>query len=150
MMKVEQRKRGIADTGPVTIQRRLAVMRPEPEGGYAIRVSHRVGRKRGTGRILPRYLLRCGCCDQTIEIYYGDEELEIGGVNGSLENWREILLPLLQVTRPRKINAGLAKADADIKAGRVSKAFSDHSEFIAALHQEAANFSAGKTKRPAN
>ena len=102
MMKVEQRKPGITDTGPLTMQRRLAVMRPEPEGGCAIRVSHRAGRKLGTGRVLPRYLLRCGCCDQKMEIYYGDEELEINGVNGSLENWREILLPLLQIAPPRR------------------------------------------------
>ena len=49
----------------------------------------------------------------------------------------------------RMINARLAKADADIKAGRVSKAFSDHAEVIAALHKEAAKLSAKKTKRQA-
>jgi bifunctional DNA-binding transcriptional regulator/antitoxin component of YhaV-PrlF toxin-antitoxin module len=49
----------------------------------------------------------------------------------------------------RIIDAGLAKADADIKAGRVSKAFSDHSEFIDALRKEAAKFSTGKTRHPA-
>jgi hypothetical protein len=47
----------------------------------------------------------------------------------------------------RIIDASLARADADIKAGRVSKAFSDHAEFIAALHKEAAKLSAKKTKR---
>ena len=47
----------------------------------------------------------------------------------------------------RVIDASLAKADADIKAGRVSKTFSDHGEFIAALHKEAAKLTAGKTKR---
>jgi AbrB family looped-hinge helix DNA binding protein len=47
----------------------------------------------------------------------------------------------------RVIDARLAKADADIKAGRVSKAFSDHGEFIAALDKEAARLSARKTKR---
>jgi hypothetical protein len=47
----------------------------------------------------------------------------------------------------RIIDASLSKADADIKAGRVSKAFSDHGEFIASLHKEAARFSAKKTKR---
>jgi hypothetical protein len=49
----------------------------------------------------------------------------------------------------RVIDARLAKADADIKAGRVSKAFSDHGEFIAALDREAARLSARKTKRRA-
>jgi hypothetical protein len=30
----------------------------------------------------------------------GIPSLEINGVHGSLENWREILLPLLRVARP--------------------------------------------------
>src|SRR5690349_1282347 len=38
-------------------------------------------------------------------------------------------------TQRRIIYARLAKADADIKAGRVSKTFSDHGEFIADLHK---------------
>ena len=84
------------------IQRRMAVLRPEPEGVCAIRVSHRAERKRAQGRISPRYLLRCGCCDQSVEIYYDTHGLEINGVNGSLENWREILLPLLGIKQPKK------------------------------------------------
>lgn len=47
----------------------------------------------------------------------------------------------------RIIDASLAKADADIRAGRVSKAFSDHGEFIAALHKEAARLSAKAPRR---
>src|ERR1700683_4707313 len=46
----------------------------------------------------------------------------------------------------RIIDARLAKADADIKAGRVSKAFSDHGEFVADLHREVAKLSARKSK----
>ena len=49
----------------------------------------------------------------------------------------------------RIIDASLARADADIRAGRVSKAYADHGEFIAALHKEAAKLSAKKTKRQA-
>jgi AbrB family looped-hinge helix DNA binding protein len=49
----------------------------------------------------------------------------------------------------RIIDARLAKADADIKAGRVSKAFSDHGEFVAALDREAARLSVRKPKRRA-
>ena len=49
----------------------------------------------------------------------------------------------------RIIDARLAKGLDDIKAGRVSEAFSDHGEFIAALHKEAARLSAKKTKRQA-
>jgi len=66
----------------IPAQRRMAVLRPEPEGGCAIRVSHRAERKRGRGKISPRYLLRCGCCDQALQIYYGPDDLEINGVYG--------------------------------------------------------------------
>src|ERR1017187_7787985 len=37
----------------------------------------------------------------------------------------------------RIVDASLAKADADIEAGRVSKAYSDHGEFMADLNKEA-------------
>ena|SRR5271157_985404 len=49
----------------------------------------------------------------------------------------------------RIVDARLAKADADIKAGRVSKAFSGHGEFMAALDREAARLSVTKPKRRA-
>jgi hypothetical protein len=78
----------------------MAVLRPE--GDCAIRVSHRAERKRGEGHISPRYLLRCGCCDGAVQIYYDKEALEINGVHGSIENWREILLPLLGIRRRGK------------------------------------------------
>jgi hypothetical protein len=74
--------------------RRLAQARPE--GGFALRVYHRVGSEKR----LPRYLLKCGCCDQQVEIYYAEDGLEINGVYASVENWREVLLPLLGVTLP--------------------------------------------------
>lgn len=57
-----------------------------------IKLTHRKAR----GKKGPRYLLRCGDCDEKIEIYYDEKSLEIGGVMGSLDNWREILLPLLR------------------------------------------------------
>src|SRR5213596_814668 len=90
------------DTGPVPIQHRFGVMRPESKGAFVIRVSHRARRKRGNGYISPRYLLRCGCCDGMLEIYYDHDSLEINGVEGTIENWREILLPLLRIAPPRK------------------------------------------------
>jgi hypothetical protein len=80
----------------------MVIKRPKPEGGFAIRVTHRAQRKRGQGYISPRYLLRCGCCEGALEIHYGPEDLEINGVYGSIENWREILLPLLRMSRHGK------------------------------------------------
>jgi bifunctional DNA-binding transcriptional regulator/antitoxin component of YhaV-PrlF toxin-antitoxin module len=77
-------------------------------------------------------------------------------VNFAFRRGRIVMTPKLAIDRSsfptadgeytaaqrRAVDAGLAKADADIKAGRVSKAFSDHGEFIAALHDETARLSA--------
>ena len=57
----------------------------------------RVYHKSGKGKRCPRYLLKCGCCNEKLEIHYADDGLEIGGVNGAIEDWREILLPLLLI-----------------------------------------------------
>ncbi len=65
------------------------------DGCPQIRVHH----KKGTGKKIPRYLLKCGCCDEKLEIYYETEGFEINGVNGSIEDWREILLPLLRIQK---------------------------------------------------
>ena len=62
-------------------------------GHPEIRVYHR----KGKGKKCPRYLLKCGCCEEKLEIYYSEDGLEIGGVNGAIEDWREILLPLLRI-----------------------------------------------------
>jgi len=84
-------------------------------------------------------------------------------VNFAFQRGRIVMTPKLVIDRSRfpiadgeytpaqrrAIDARLAKADADIKAGRLSKAFSDHGEFIAALHDEAARLSARRTKRQA-
>ncbi len=59
----------------------------------------RVYHKKGKGKKCPCYLLRCGCCDRKLAIYYADDGLEVGGVNGTIEDWREILLPLLFIQR---------------------------------------------------
>ncbi len=65
---------------------------PDGVGGWKPRIWHRKGDKRRS----PRYLVKCGDCDNSIEIHYGEEFLEIGGVNASIEEWRRILLPLLK------------------------------------------------------
>lgn len=66
------------------------------DGYYDVRVFHR-GRK---GKKDPRFLFKCGCCENKFEVYYGGDSLEIGGVMGSVENWRELLLPLLSMKLP--------------------------------------------------
>ena len=65
-----------------------------------------------------------------------------------------VLTPKLVVDREytpaqrRVIDARLAKAEADIKAGRVSKAFSNHGEFIADPQNAAAKLGARKDRDP--
>jgi len=74
------------------------VVQKRSDGYSALRVYHRQGR----GKRSPRLLVKCGDCDNALEIYYDaehPEDIEIGGVLGSVENWRELLLPLLNPQR---------------------------------------------------
>jgi len=64
---------------------------PGDKGSWVPRVFHRSSK----GRRDPRYLIKCGCCDKSVEIYYDNDSLEINGVNASIEDWQKILLPLL-------------------------------------------------------
>jgi hypothetical protein len=73
-------------------------------GQPQIRLRHR----KGVGLKSPSYVLRCGCCDKKLEIFYSDDGLEIGGINGALEDWREILLPVLLIDRRRNHLVDLA------------------------------------------
>jgi hypothetical protein len=63
------------------------------DGCSALRVFDRASH----GMKMPRRLVKCGDCDAAVEIYYDETSLEINGVMGSIENWREILLPLLGI-----------------------------------------------------
>jgi len=80
---------------------------------------------------------------------------QLGLVDGDLvearaHRGRIVLTPKIIVDREytpaqrRVIDARLAKAEADIKAGRVSKPFSNQSEFIADLQNAAAKLGASK------
>jgi hypothetical protein len=64
-------------------------------GQPEIRVRH----KPGTGKKSPYYALRCGIRSESLRICSADDSLEIGGVNGAIEDWREILLPLLLIEK---------------------------------------------------
>ena len=69
---------------------------------------------------MPRYLFKCGCCDEKVEIHYDKTGLEINGVNGSIQNWREILLPLLGLQKEetkRSRTSPAHAADAPSHAG---------------------------------
>lgn len=93
----------LVEVSMLKMNRRFASTRPD--GYNDVRVFHRtrVGKKE------PRFLFKCGCCENKFEVYYGGDSLEIGGVMGSVENWRELLLPLLTMKlrgqEPRKRKA---------------------------------------------
>jgi len=76
-------------TKPIKPNQRMAQRREDDN--WELRIFQRATQ----GNKSPRYLIKCGCCDEKVEIYYDEESLEINGVLGSLENWRQILLPLL-------------------------------------------------------
>ena len=52
--------------------------------------------RKSKGKISPRYLIKCGDCKNKLEIYHGDEDLEINGVLASKKEWKKILIPLLK------------------------------------------------------
>lgn len=59
----------------------------------------RIYHRKARGKKSARYLVKCGDCDNSFEIYYGpkdDDTLEIGGVFASKREWRKIFLPLLK------------------------------------------------------
>lgn len=84
----------------VPLNRKMNVI-PEGRCDAIPRVTYR----KAHGYKLARFLIRCGCCDESFEVYYGDfadpvfAGLEIAGVNGCIENWRAIFLPLLGFKR---------------------------------------------------
>lgn len=77
----------------ISIQRKAGV--PDGFGLHKIRVTYR----KETDNRYEGYLLRSSDVDdgRRIEIFYRDgvDMLEVGGIRASIENWREILLPLL-------------------------------------------------------
>jgi hypothetical protein len=69
---------------------RIAV--PDRQGCMKLRIHHR----KRMGNKCPRFLVKCGDCHSSLEIYYDEDGMEINGVNASLKEWRSLLLPLLR------------------------------------------------------
>lgn len=68
------------------------------EGSYSMTL--RAWEKPASKRKMARLRIKCGCCDEQLDIYHSHNVLEINGVIGTTENWREILLPLLEWKPP--------------------------------------------------
>ncbi len=59
--------------------------------------------RKAQGKKSARYLVKCGDCNESLEIYYEPKKkdaeiygIEIGGVLASKKDWRRILFPLLK------------------------------------------------------
>lgn len=69
------------------------------------RVTHRKARKKKSASIR----VKCGCCKEAVEIYPQKEPdenpsrnlIEINGVFGTMDQWRQVLCPLLGLEIPR-------------------------------------------------
>ena len=64
----------------------------------------RVTERKARGKHMARMRVKCGCCNEALEIHHEKglpsdiqfDTLEINGVLGSKDQWRKILLPLLK------------------------------------------------------
>jgi|GEM_PF-3497803 len=77
-------------------RRNTRMLVTDPEGGWRPRIYRRAAKGRKSGRLL----VKCGCCNERVEIYHDDHGLEINGVCASLNEWRVILGPLLEGREP--------------------------------------------------
>lgn len=64
---------------------------PDETGSWKLRIWH----QKGKGWQSPRYLVKCGDCENRLEIFYDEVGLEIGGVHASRQEWARLLGPLL-------------------------------------------------------
>jgi hypothetical protein len=107
---------------PVREQRKMYLGNPDGSGLSLIRVRHCPERplKNGRGVKSARYVLRCGCCKNgLVEIFYNRDNLEINGVDGSIENWRAILLPLLGINPKSVPPVKMTKAQKTLARMRI-------------------------------
>ena len=71
-----------------------------------LRITRRKKRPLGKGDafVNPSMRIKCGCCSESVVIYYDNssrDDLEINGVNGTINQWRKVLLPLLHIKKPK-------------------------------------------------
>jgi len=55
-------------------------------GGWKLRI----WQSRGDKKCSPSFLVKCGCCNEKVKIYYDKDRLEINGVLSSKEEWRKL------------------------------------------------------------
>lgn len=80
------------------------------EGGVLpLRITHRKSHNLSECKTeSPSIRVKCGCCPEAVVIFFdndptGDihiDSLEIGGVSATIDQWRQVFLPLLQIALP--------------------------------------------------
>ena len=79
-----------------------------------LRITRRKERRTSPRRVIsPRIRVKCGCCNEAVDIVHDKElislqgnTLEINGVMGNIEQWRKIFAPLLGFQEVRTISGG--------------------------------------------
>jgi len=75
-----------------------------------LRLTRRNRRRLSCRRLIaPSVRIKCGCCSQAVVIFHDNEPwedasqatLEINGVEGTVDQWRRVLLPLLGLEVPK-------------------------------------------------
>lgn len=110
----------VTQTKGTTMPKMVKIADSTLENGYLpmpLRVTHRQFRnlpetKSGTKRVSgPSLRVKCGCCSEAIEFHHildldhqcgtaNSETIEIAGVLGTVDQWRQVLLPLLGIPIP--------------------------------------------------
>ena len=83
---------------PKKDQNKAKYLLSENKIDFVPRVYHKIYKRKNN-----RYKIKCGCCDESFEIFYDKDSLEINGVNGSIESWRKIFAPLLKKGKRKKL-----------------------------------------------
>jgi hypothetical protein len=69
--------------------------------GYRLRVWQSAARRLSPVRTMSaRLRVKCGCCDESVDIVYDEHSIEINGVIAPIEEWRAIFGPLLEGREP--------------------------------------------------
>lgn len=79
------------------MEKQLKMLKLRADGFYELRITRRKEVVRGKKIVGERIRIKCGGCKEGgLDIYPGYNFLDINGVEASLNNWREVLLPLLK------------------------------------------------------
>lgn len=72
-----------------------------------LRITHR----KGKAMRAPSIRIKCGCCNESVVIFPNDgpitdphlDSININGVNGTIDQWRQVLCPMLGIEIPRPL-----------------------------------------------